>query len=103
MDTKEHRYYIRRDNRSVLMLDNEVKSLLFRRGILQSLLIEIKSNLELINKTWSFIDNLTQINEVRRKPSLFIQLKNEAWRAFQYSGYSYITPGFGVTRLPEKH
>ena len=88
---KKHKYYIRRGNRSVLTLDNEVKSLLFRRGILQSLLIEIKSNLELINKTWNFIDNLTQINEERRKPSLFIPLKNEAWRAFQYSGYSYIT------------
>ncbi|KPU63033.1 hypothetical protein EP1X_05645 [Thermococcus sp. EP1] len=92
MDTSTRKYYIRRGNRTDSMLDSEVRALLFRRGIMRNLLIEIESNKELIIKTITFVDELLRRKPKDRKPFLFIPLKDEAWRSFIYSGYSYITP-----------
>ncbi len=90
MDTKEHRYYVRRDKRSVPMLDNEIKALLFRRSHALSLVSEIASNKGIAQKTIRRVNELTGLKNGVRKPFLFIPLKTEAWKAFQYSGYASI-------------
>ena len=99
MDTSSHKYYIRRDNRAEPMIDSEVRALLFKRGITRNLLIEIGSNIELITKTMKFVNNLLSSDPQKRKPYLFVPLKDEAWRSFVYSGYSYIAPPEVLSKL----
>ena len=99
MDTSNHRYYVRRGNRTDPMLDSEVRALLFRRGIMRNLLMEIESNMELITKTMKFVDDLLLSDPKKRKPYLFVPLKDEAWRSFIYSGYSYIAPPEVLSKL----
>jgi hypothetical protein len=90
MDTNEFRYYVRREKRSVPMLDSEVKALLVRRGHTWSLMSEIKTNLDIAEKAIKHVSNLMQFTLGSRRPSLFFLLRTEAWRAFQYSGYASI-------------
>ncbi|MCD6099016.1 MAG: ATP-binding protein [Candidatus Marinimicrobia bacterium] len=99
MDTSSHKYYIRRGNRAEPMIDNEVRGLLFRRGIMRNLLMEIESNIELIIKTIQFVDGILYSEPKKRKPYLFVPLKEEAWRSFIYSGYSYIAPPEVLNKL----
>jgi hypothetical protein len=65
--------------------------------------LEIGSNIDLIEKTWNFIDNLIVIKPEKRKPCLFIPLKSEAWRAFLYSGYSSVTPPEILSKLVDAY
>jgi len=99
MDTSSHNYYIRRGNRAEPMIDSEVRALLFRRGIMRNLLMEIENNIELITKTMKFVDELLRSEPKKRKPYLFVPLKEEAWRSFIYSGYSYVAPPEVLNKL----
>ena len=99
MDTSSHKYYIRRDNRVEPMVDSEVRALLFKRGVVKNLLMEIEGNIELITKTMKFVDNLLLVAPEKRKPYLFVPLRDEAWKSFVYSGYSYIAPPEVLNKL----
>lgn len=90
----DKRYYIRREKKSEPMNNQEVREAIFRSGLFDALILELKDNNQLIE------DFLIKIHEIKDKyeekapindrykdiQAIIFPFKTEAWKAITYSG-----------------